>query len=127
MNAYSDLIRALKQNAVFSGLSGLFLLLLPEFVVQFLDLGASWFFRALGVGLLLFAVDLVHQTRQVYLSPLRAMLAALADFAWVLGTAVFLLSWGKDATTQGQVALVLIAAVVAQFGMRQWRGASAIR
>ena len=127
MNTYSDLIRALKQNAAFSGGSGFFLLLLPELVARFLGLGAPWFFQALGVGLLLFALDLIHQTRQVKPSPLRAMSSALADFAWVLGTAVVLLFWGKDIAIQGWVALVVIAIIVAQFGIRQWRGARAIR
>lgn len=127
MNPSSDLIRALKQNAAFSGISGLFLLLLPEFVAQFLGMGAPWFFQALGVGLLLFALDLIHQTRQAKPSPLRAISSALADFSWVLGTAIFLLFWGTDIATQGWVALVVIALIVAQFGIRQWRGARAIR
>jgi len=127
MSSYPDLTRALKQTAVFSGVSGLFLLLLPGFVARLLGLGAPWFFQALGVGLLLFALDLIHQTRQGKPSPLRAMTSALADFAWVLGTAVILLFWGKDIANQGWVALVVIAIIVAQFGIRQWRGARAIR
>jgi len=127
MNADSELMRALKQNAAFSGISGLVLLLFPEFVARFLGVGAPWFFQALGVGLLLFAADLIHQTRQTKPSPLRAMSSALADFAWVLGTAVILLIWGKDIAIQGWVALVVIALIVAQFGIRQWRGARAIQ
>jgi len=127
VNTHSYLIRALKQNAAFSGVSGFVLLLLPEFVAQFLGMGAPWFFQALGVGLLLFALDLIHQTRQTHPSSLRAMSSALADFAWVLGTAVILLFWGKDIAIQGWVALVVIALIVAQFGIRQWRGARAIR
>jgi len=127
MNADSELMRALKQNAAFSGISGLVLLLFPEFVARFLGVGAPWFFQALGVGLLLFAADLIHQTRQAKPSPLRAISSALADFAWVLGTAVILLFWGKDIAIQGWVALVVIALIVAQFGIRQWRGAHGIR
>lgn len=113
---------ALWQNGLFSGLSGLLFLIAPNAVGDFLGAGPSWLFLSLGVGLILFAADLAHQASREQLSPLRALVSSMADFSWVLGSALFLAFGLSLVTSAGGVAIAVVAVIVLQFGLRQMRG-----
>lgn len=125
-SAPASLAGALRQNAIFSALSGTVMVFVPGQVAAFLGIGPSWLYLAVGIGLWLFAADLLHQTRQPRLSPGRAMLSSAGDFLWVLGTLIFLLFWGDRVSEQGAVALLIIAVLVLQFGLRQAAGIRAL-
>jgi hypothetical protein len=117
---------ALRGNAVFSTVSGVMMVLKPELVSSWLGVSIAWLLPWIGGGLLLFAVDLVHQSVQAELSSLRARIASVSDFAWTLGTVVLLVGWGHLFSWQGKVLLVAIAVVVEVFGSWQWLGLRAM-
>jgi len=119
----SDALRlALWQNGLFSGISGLLFVIAPNAVGDFLGAGPAWLFLSLGVGLILFAADLAHQASRTQLSPLRALVSSMADFSWVLGSALFLAFGLSLVTSAGGVAIAAVAVIVLQFGLRQMRG-----
>ncbi len=80
--------RALQGNAIFSGLSGLLLLLGAGAVDSFLGLGSPLALRVVGVGLLGWAVWLLREAGREALNPQVVRLAIVADVLWVVGTLV---------------------------------------
>lgn len=107
---------ALLSNATFSGICGLLMLLWSGWVGGLLGVEGSFVLRLVGLGLLLFAADLIHQVSRSRLATWRALYASIADALWVvmslLGLGLFpeLFSWS------GKVVLLLVAAIVATFG-----------
>ncbi len=114
--------RALLGNAAFSTASGLLMVGMPGVVASWLGQVAPWLLQLVGIGLLVFAADLVHQATRAHLSPIRALGSSVADFGWVVATPV--LGWGAgDALSSSGIVLVTVVAVgVAGFGTAQLRG-----
>lgn len=105
--------RALWANAVFSGLSGLAALAAAEPLGAWLGLASPMVLRVLGVGLLLFAADLVSQARAEPIEPNRAVMASGADVLWVVGTIVLLVFFPGLLSVPGRWIVAAVGAVVA--------------
>lgn len=114
--------KALKLNATFSGLSGLFLVLLPGIAEKLTGISAPLVFQALGVGLLLFSADLFHQATRDKVAGWRVVYASAGDFIWVLGSILGVIFWGSHLTPQGILGILAVAAVVFCFGVAQMVG-----
>jgi len=119
-NSYPLLLRrALLGNASFSAASGLVLLLAPATVGTWLDFEAPLFFRILGVGLLLFAAELVFQATRKTPNRPRGWIASVADFSWVLVSGALLALFPGALSTSGWAIVLGVAAVVLVFGCAQ--------
>lgn len=114
--------RPLWQNALFSALSAVVLILAPGLVRDFFGAGPSWLFFSVGIGLLIFAADLLHQASRSQLSPLRAAVSSLADFFWVLGSLIFLVFFHGLISQSAALVVAAVAVIVLQFGFRQANG-----
>jgi hypothetical protein len=113
---------ALLANAAFSTGCGLLLLLAPGQVGDLLGLEVPRVLQAVGLGLLVFAADLVHQATRSRLATWRALYASAGDLLWVAGTFVGLLAFPNALSGTGIVVVLLVAAVVLLFGALQLRG-----
>jgi len=113
---------ALGGNALFSAFSGLLLLLLPDTLAQLLGISAPFLLPALGLGLLLFAADLLHQIHRPRLATWRALYASLSDFAWVLGSLLLLVFWPTAFAPEGLWLIAAVALLVGLFGALQLQG-----
>lgn len=122
----SLLRNALIANALFSALSGLALVGFGGSVSQWMGVPPSWFLRIVGAGLLAFAAFLFGEARRDVLSPARALLATLADLAWVMGSVVLLLLPIAAFSSAGRWAVALVAAVVLVFALLQLAGLRAL-
>ena len=127
-NLNSPLLRGtLYANAVFSGVSGLVFLLLPEqlsgwlFASAFdlLGLGPALLIRLSGVMLLGFALLVFLAARRSGIAIRHVQLICLTDLGWVIGSAACLI-WGASLfTTAGFWAELLVAALVLDFALLQ--------
>ncbi|PPI83874.1 hypothetical protein KEHDKFFH_12535 [Marinobacter maroccanus] len=113
---------ALKFNAAFSGISGLFLLFLPDLAGQLIGITAPMAFQVLGLGLLIFSTDLLHQSTRDKIAGWRVLYASAGDFIWVLGSILGVILWGSHLTPQGIFTILAVAAVVLCFGLTQMAG-----
>nr|BBJ02340.1 hypothetical protein YBY_01880 [Marinobacter nauticus] len=91
---------ALKLNAAFSGISGLFLLFVPDLTGRLIGVGAPLALQALGLGLLIFSMDLLHQATRDKIAGWRVLYASAGDFIWVLGSILGVILWGSHLTAQ---------------------------
>ena len=119
--------RALLGNALFSGMSGAVFLMFSGGLAAWLGLPAVWPLWAVGVGLALFAADLLHQATRRRLSLFRAVLGCGSDLAWVIASAALLLGWPHLLSGGGQAAVVAVAMVVATFAGLQSQGIARLR
>ncbi len=86
MNSGFSLRLALASNATFSLCCALLLLFRPELVGQWLGIAAPLVLQAIGVGLVIFATDLVHQITRQRIATWRALLTSALDLSWVVGS-----------------------------------------
>lgn len=110
---------ALAANAAFSLSCAGVLLLRPDLVANWLGFEAILLLRAIGVGLMAFAADLIHQTTRPRLLTWRALYASVADLLWVIGTLALVLTFPSLLSTTGVALLLAIAAAVLSFGVWQ--------
>jgi hypothetical protein len=116
----SLLSRAMVDNALFSGGTGLVLVIGARWLDGWLGLNA-WLLASVGVGLLVYAADLAWLSRSDrWLIP-GGRLAVVADIGWVIAAAA-LIAFTAVLTTRGELALALVSVVVAGFAAAQWIG-----
>lgn len=120
MNNDRMLRMALRENAAISGVSGLVLLLGAAWLDGWLGID-WWLLATVGVGLLVYAVDLAWVARDDRLLVPGARMAIAADVAWVLG-AVALIAFTAVLTRRGEIALAVVSLVVAGLAAAQWVG-----
>ena len=106
-------------NAAFSFASSLVFMLFPEHVSKFLGLEAAPWVRIIGAGLFFFALDLLHQATRKRLATWRALYACAGDFMWVVASLVGCIGFRDAFTSHGLIAIGIVAAVVALFGILQ--------
>jgi ribosome-associated toxin RatA of RatAB toxin-antitoxin module len=128
MKAVLPLRLALAANAVFSLSSALFMLLRPAMVGEWLGIHAPLILQVVGIGLAVFAAELICQATRQRVAPWRALLASIADFSWVIGTIVLLLSFPELFSPLGNVLVLAIGGAVFVFGAWQlWAAGRAHR
>ena len=115
----SGLKKVLLTNAGFSALSGLVLILGASALSGLFGEAHPWIFRGIGIGLLLFAGDMLANCCKLPVSRAKALYFSYSDFVWVLGSIALLV-----ATPLSTVAVAIVAGValiVLVFGVAQFR------
>jgi len=110
---------ALAANAVFSLSSALFMLFRPALVGEWLGIHAHLILQLVGIGLVIFAIELIYQATRQRVATWRALLASVADFSWVAGSIVLLLAFPQLFSPSGNVLVLAVAVVV--FGFGAWQ------
>ncbi len=113
---------ALLANAAFSGVTGLLLVIQPGMVIDLLGVGSEWILRLLGLGLALFAVELVFQASRAHMASWRALLASAADLAWVLASILGVLFFGSLLSAAGLITVLVVAGIVLALAIAQLIG-----
>lgn len=108
----------LRANAAFSALGGLIAVIAAGWLSDVAGIDHVAITRLAGVGLLLFALDVLRQSRLDERELPSALLrTSIADASWVVATVVVLAL--VDVTTWGLIGAIAIAGVVADFGATQ--------
>jgi len=97
-------------------------LILPGFIGSLLGRQLPLVLQVLGVGLFLFAGDLIWQATRPRILTWRALLTCVQDALWVIGSAILLIFFASDFSTTGRTLIASIAAMVFFFGMAQYIG-----
>lgn len=119
MNAVIPLRLALLANAIFSLASSMFMVFSPAQVGGWLGVNHPLIFQCIGFGLVVFAAELIFQSTRRRINTWRALVASAADFAWVIGSAVLLLSFPGFFSPSGNLLVSTIAVTV--FGLGAWQ------
>jgi hypothetical protein len=112
--------RALMGNGVFSGTSGLVMMLGAAGLDSWLGVN-TWLLVGIGAALIVFAIDLSIWARSKTWQRRGGLIAIAGDTLWVLG-ALTLIFATDVLTSAGQVALGAVTAVVAAFAVLQTIG-----
>ncbi|MEM9464480.1 MAG: hypothetical protein AAGA90_03865 [Actinomycetota bacterium] len=117
----------LRTNAAFSVVSGLIAVAAAGWVSDVSGIDHVLLTRIGGVGLLLFAADVVRQSRLPESKlPFALLQTSIADASWVVATAIVLAL--VDLTGWGVAGAIVIAIAVADFGAAQlWLRAKLVR
>ena len=122
INNSSLLRNALYGNSAFSFISGLAFLLFSKAIAAFLGISASWFILALGIGLVLYGVEIFMGARSQPVHTGIARFAVYADFAWVALSAALIFTNLVAFTTAGKWAIAIVADIVLVFAILQFVG-----
>lgn len=120
MKAVLPLRLALTANAVFSFSTALLMFFCPVLVGTWLGIQAPPIFQVVGIGLAVFATELIYQARCQRVATWRALLASAADFSWVVGSVVLLLAVPQLFSPLGNVLVLAVAVAVFVFGSWQF-------
>lgn len=113
--------RSMAWNAVFTWLCGAVLLTFAAWwASQFSDVSVA-VIAVLGVGLLVYGIALAWVARRGATATIGRVFAVM-DAAWVVGVAGLVAVTGRSFSPLGIVAALATSAVVAAFGVLQWRG-----
>ena len=121
-DARSSLLgRAMTDNGLFSGTAGIVLIIGAAFGLGgWIGINA-WLLAGLGVGLVVYAADLLWLARSSRMIVAGGRAAVLAAVAWVIAAAA-LIAFSAVLTRQGELALAIVSIVVAGFAAAQWIG-----
>jgi len=119
MNNSRPLRTALLANATFSIVCSLFMIFAPTFISNLLGIPVNRALQAIGIGLLFFAIDLIHQATRPRMLTWRALYASTGDFLWVFGTLLGLLLVPGILSGPGTTAVLAVAGAVFVFGAWQ--------
>ena len=115
----NGLKKVLRVNAGFSILSGLILIVDAGMLSGLFGQAHPWIFRGIGIGLLLFAADILITCRLPEIPRHKALYFSLGDFGWVAGSVLLLIAAPLSTIA---VALVIgIALIVLGFGILQMK------
>ena len=122
MSEQTLLLRALRWNAIFSGLSAAGMLLGADWVADQFSLGSSMPVYGIGLVLLLFSLQLAGIVRSGRIRQWEIGAIVAADIAWVLASFVVVVLFYHSMTSAGLVLIDLVAMTVLYFALQQIRG-----
>jgi len=109
------LFNALGANGVFSGVSGLIMVLASGAITEFLGLTDPRFILELGFMLVAFGGLLVFYYRRKRIHRATAIAISALDLGWVLGSAGLIVAMPDLFSSAGTVAVIAVAVVVLTF------------
>lgn len=119
MNHARFLRIVLLANAAFSFTSGGLMIVNSSIVSKILGIQAPIFLFVVGIGLVIFAIDLLIQANRSRIATWRALYASAGDFLWVLTTLVLLGLFPNTLSNSGAWLVVSVAVIV--FGFGSWQ------
>jgi len=118
----SLLKNALFIDSVFSFTSGAAFLLFSKAVASLLGVSASWIIPAIGVGVIVYALEIYLAARAEPVNTGIARFAVYGNLVWVLGSAVLIFANLIPFSTAGKWTIAIIADVVLVFAIFQYIG-----
>ena len=109
---------ALRTNATFSTATGVIGIVAAGWVSDRSGIEPAWIVRLVGIGLLVFAADLIRQSRLPEAKlPFALLQTSIADVGWIVATPVVIAI--ADLTRTGTIGAIVIAAVVLDLALAQ--------
>jgi len=109
------LFNVLGANGVFSGVSGLTMVLAPNTIAGFVGLAESPFVFELGIMLIAFGAMLSVYYRRKRVHKASAIAITLLDLGWVIGSAALVVTMPELFSATGIAIVISIAVIVLAF------------
>lgn len=110
--------KALGINAIFSGASGLGLILFHNAIANIFEVVNSSIFGIVGVGLILFAFTILYEIKKQRIPAVLWII--IQDFIWVIGSAILLFTKPFHISNTGNNMVMTIAFVVFFMAINQY-------
>ena len=106
----NKLQKSLSINAIFSGVTGLGLIIFHNAIANIFEASNSRVFWLVGVGLVFFASTILYEVKKQRL--LGVLWIIIQDFPWVIGSAILLILQPFNVSSTGNYTIATIALVV---------------
>jgi ribosome-associated toxin RatA of RatAB toxin-antitoxin module len=113
----NQLQKSLLTNAIFSGLSGIVLVVFNKLIARLFDTANTVVFWIIGLALIFFAATIIYEMKRQ--KPIGVLLIIIQDFVWVIGSIVLLIFQPFEISITGNVIIALVAFVVLFMGINQ--------
>lgn len=113
----NKLQKSLLLNGLFSGTSGLTLILLNNQIASLFETNNSIVFVVIGFALLFFASTIIYET--IKQRPIGVLWIVIQDYLWVAGSIIILIINPFQISTAGNLLITLIALIVLFMGIIQ--------
>ena len=113
----NKLQKSLRLNAIFSGISGLALIVLNEQLANLFEITNKPVFIALGVALLYFASTIIYEINKQ--RPVAVLWIIVQDFLWVAASVVLVAINPFEISKSGNSVIAIIAFMVFFMGINQ--------
>lgn len=109
--------RTLQINAIFSGVSGIALVVFNQWFAHLFGTGNGTIFWVIGLGLLIFTGTIIYEIFKQ--RPTRVLVIIAQDFLWVLGSIILLVLQPYEISNAGNYTIALVALIVLLMGVNQ--------
>lgn len=104
-------------NAIFSGLSGIVLVVFNKIIASLFGASNTAVFWIIGLALIFFAATIIYEIKRQ--NPIGVLLIIIQDFLWVIGSIVLLIFQPFEISITGNAIIAVVALVVLFMGMNQ--------
>ncbi|WP_187388317.1 hypothetical protein, partial [Seonamhaeicola marinus] len=116
----NKLQKALKINALFSGISGLVLFLFNIQISNLFGTKNNTIFLVFGLVLIYFSLTIWYEIKRQ--RKLAVIWIIIQDFTWVLGSTIILIFQPLNISKTGNVLIAIVALIVLFMGLNQLYG-----
>jgi len=110
---------ALTFNAIFSFVTGLLLVTMPDYISQLFGVNHGASFSYLGLSLVLFSIIVLYVSRQRHIHILNALIISLLDLIWVLASLIILILDPFQFKMTGDIIIAAVALIVLLIAIMQ--------
>ncbi len=115
----NNLQKALQYNAIFSGISGVLLILCHQWLAEIFALSNSTAFWVVGIALVFFAGTIVYEISKQ--RRWAVLWIITQDFLWVIGSLILLTINPFGISTTGNMMIGGVALIVLLMGLNQYK------
>ncbi|CAM1374685.1 hypothetical protein [Tenacibaculum xiamenense] len=116
----NKLQKALKVNALFSGTSGIIMILLNNQIANLFGTTNNTIFLVIGLILVYFSITIWYEIKKQ--RRLAVLWIIIQDYAWVLGSLILMVFNPFEITLTGNFIIGIIALIVLYMGVNQMNG-----
>lgn len=109
--------KSLQINALFSGLSGIILVVLNKYVANLFDTSNTPVFWIIGAALIFFSLTIIYEIKRQ--KPFGVLSIIIQDFLWVLGSIILLIFQPFEISKTGNSIIAVVALAVLFMGINQ--------
>lgn len=113
----NQLQKALSANALFSGLSGIILIIVNQHVAYLFETNNNTVFWITGLVLIFFSVTIIYEIKRQ--KPSGVLSIIVQDFLWVTGSVILLIFQPFEISTTGNSITAVVALIVLFMGIIQ--------
>ncbi|CAL2084027.1 hypothetical protein [Tenacibaculum sp. 190524A05c] len=113
----NNLQKALRNNAIFSSISGVLMILLNRQLSSLFGTSNNTIFWSIGLVLLYFAITIGFEIKKQRRTPIIWII--IQDYVWVLGSIIILITKPFQITSTGNLIIGIIALIVLFMGIHQ--------